>query len=191
MSLEVNMKTKLSLIWIASLMFSTFILASEKTINLGKSFFPKKDIVIDTDSPEEITVKYHLMYYISDGCATDVVTMYKVGGCLRKKYKTLNEESKYILNLKDSSARKGKGAQVIRLSVKQEEKNSYDVIPVVEVLDGNEDAISIKDSWFSSTKVKLTARDEVINSGKRSEKKSPNQSNTKDSKSKSSSGFSQ
>lgn len=170
------MKTRISLIWIVSFFVSTAVFASEKTIDLGKSFFPKKDIIVDADSPEEITVKYHLMYYISDGCATDVVTMYKLGGCLRKKYKTLNQESKYVLNLKESSGRKGKGPQVIRLSVKQEKKNSYDVIPVVEVLDGNEDAISIKDSWFSSTKVKLTARDEVINSSSRGKKKSNDQS---------------
>lgn len=157
-----------------AILMSFNIMASEMTVKLRKSFFPRKDIVIDADSPDEIIVKYDLNYYISDGCATDIITTYQLGGCLVKKYKTYREENKYIVIIKDSSARKGKGPQTIRLEVKQKEKNSFDIIPVVTIIDGNEDEVSVKDSWFSKTRVTLSSRDEKINDSHLDEKSTPN-----------------
>ncbi|MGI4993995.1 hypothetical protein ACRXCV_15255 [Halobacteriovorax sp. GFR7] len=157
---------KLSLV----LIFAVATQASEMKIKLSKSFFPKKEITIDADSPDRIVVEYDLMYYISDGCAVDVVTAYKLGGCPRKKYKTLRKESKYVIELENSSARKGKGPQTIRLSVKQEKKDSYDIVPVITILDGNEDQIKIEDPWFSATKVTLESRDRVINQSQSNQK---------------------
>ncbi|RZF22701.1 hypothetical protein DAY19_02710 [Halobacteriovorax vibrionivorans] len=154
-------------------MFSTSV--SAMTIDLGRSFFPKKDIIIDADSPNEITVKYKLRYYISDGCAYDIVTSYKLGGCPRKKYKTYEEDSKYILKIDKSSAKAGHGAQVLRLSVKQKERGSFDIIPVVEILEGNEDTISHDDPWFGAAEVKLKSRDRVVNETRENLKKSPQQ----------------
>ncbi|POB12876.1 MULTISPECIES: hypothetical protein [Pseudomonadati] len=163
------------------ILFAFAIHASEMKIKLNKSFFPKKEITIDADSPDRIIVEYDLLYYISDGCAADVITSYKLGGCPRKKYKTLRKESKYIIELEDSSARKGKGPQTIRLSVKQEEKDSYDIVPVITILDGNEDQIKIEDPWFSATKVTLKSRDRVINQSQSNQKGEVenNQSNRK------------
>lgn len=149
-------------------MFSTSV--SAMTVDLGRSFFPKKDIIIDADSPDEITVKYKLRYYISDGCAYDIVTSYKLGGCPRQKYKTYEEDSKYILKLDKSSAKKGHGQQVLRLSVKQKERGSYDIVPVVEILEGNEDAISHKDPWWGKAEVKLNSRDRVVNETQKNQK---------------------
>ncbi|MFG1484270.1 hypothetical protein ABMA79_00085 [Halobacteriovorax sp. HFRX-2_2] len=180
---------KLSYIFKISLVtiFAIVIQASEMKIKLNKSFFPKKEITIDADSPDRIIVEYDLMYYISDGCAADVITSYKLGGCPRKKYKTLRKESKYIVELGNSSARKGKGPQTIRLSVKQEKKDSYDIIPVITILDGNEDQIKIEDPWFSATKVTLESRDHVINQSQANQKggEHKGQRNHKDNKVKS------
>ncbi|WP_156979686.1 hypothetical protein [Bacteriovorax sp. BAL6_X] len=139
-------------------------------IKLSKSFFPKKEITIDADSPDRIIVEYDLMYYISDGCAANVITAYKLGGCPFKKYKTHREESKFIIELGESSAKKGKGPQSLRISVKQKKKNSYDIVPVITILDGNEDQIKIEDPWFSATKVTLESRDHVINQSQSNQK---------------------
>ena len=144
--------------------------ASEMTVDLGVSFFPKKDIIIDADTPDEIVVKYHIKYSIGDGCSTDIITMYKLGGCLQRKYKTHEEESEFIIKTPSSSARRGKGAQTLRLTVRQEKRNSYDIIPIVTIIDGNEDRIQVEDPWFSSQIVTLTSRDEVINDSRHSEK---------------------
>ncbi len=151
-------------------LFMASISASEMTVKLSKSFFPKKDIIIDADSPDRIIVEYDLMYSISDGCAADVVTVYKLGGCPFKKYKTIREDGKYIVEIDQSSARKGKGAQTLRLSIKQKKKDSYKTVPVVTILDGNEDKQELKKPFFGKKRVILKSRDHVVNEDQKNQK---------------------